>query len=92
MAPGRTALGVAAQPRGVRDDEGGVAMPPTRLLFRYSDGIKEWRDPPTVPDLGETLVRRDQEWIVSWIERDSDDTTIVALKRAPNTEQAPRAR
>jgi hypothetical protein len=58
-----------------------------RLLLRYSDGTSEWRDPPTVPDVGTLLNRVGQEWVVASIEADSDDITVAVLRRAPKTAQ-----
>ena len=55
-----------------------------RLLLRYSDGTNEWRDPPTVPNLGAVVRHAGQQWIVAAIENESD-VTIAILRRAPKT-------
>jgi hypothetical protein len=57
-----------------------------RLLLRYTDGTCEWREPPTVPELGTTIRRAGQEWLVASIEDLSDDVTLAVLRR----EEKPR--
>jgi hypothetical protein len=52
-----------------------------RLLLRYSDGHREWRMPGEVPEIGTTLKRAGQRWIVAAIENESD-TPVVVLRRA----------
>lgn len=59
-------------------------MPSERLILRFSDGTSEWRQPAAnVPEVGSTLQRGDQEWVVTEIESETDDLTVAILKRAP---------
>jgi hypothetical protein len=60
-------------------------MPFDRLLLRYSDGYNEWRQPPTVPDVGTTVRRGDHEWVVTEIENTTEDLAVAILKRVPKT-------
>jgi hypothetical protein len=62
--------------------KGRSGIPSERLLFTYPDGGKEWRAPPVVPEVGETLVRRNQEWVVDTVETEHDGVTIVVLRDA----------
>jgi hypothetical protein len=63
-------------------------MPFDRLLLRYSDGYNEWRQPPTVPDVGTTVRRGDHEWVVTEIENTTEDLAVAILKRVPKTPAA----
>jgi hypothetical protein len=57
-------------------------MKTERLLLRYSDGTSEWQTPATVPDLGSTIRRAGQQWVVASIETESD-VIVAVLRRAP---------
>ena len=52
-------------------------MQPERVRLHYSDGSTEWRQPPTVPEIGTVLTRGGKRWIVATIEQDDDLATIV---------------
>ena len=39
----------------------------------------------TVPEVGSTVNRADQEWVVTEIESETDDLTVAVLRRAPRT-------
>jgi hypothetical protein len=54
-----------------------------RVLLRYTDGTCEWREPPTVPELGATIRRAGHEWLVASIEDLSDGVTVAVLRREP---------
>lgn len=56
-----------------------------RLLLRFSDGASEWQTPGTVPEVGAIVRRGDQEWIVGAINADTEDATVVLLRRAPKS-------
>jgi hypothetical protein len=62
-----------------------------RLLLQYSDGGCEWRQPATVPDVGEIITRAGQRWIVASIDSDTEDMTVVVLRRAPKAPELTNA-
>ncbi len=55
-------------------------MPSQRVMYRFSDGGRELRQPATVPELGERLKRRGKEWAVIGV-HERGDITIVTLQR-----------
>jgi hypothetical protein len=66
-------------------------MPSERLLFRFANGMSEWRLPPIVPELGVEFERDGDLWVVDTIETDGDELTIVMLiraKREPSLDEA----
>jgi hypothetical protein len=58
-------------------------VPSDRIILRFSDGTSEWRQPTTVPEVGSTVTRGDQEWVVTEIESTTDELAVAILKRAP---------
>jgi hypothetical protein len=58
-----------------------------RLLLRYSDGQSEWRMPAEVPEIGTTVTRAGQQWIVAAVEDDGEDVTVAVLRRAPKPDK-----
>ncbi len=52
-----------------------------RLLLRYSDGRSEWCTPADVPEIGATVTRAAQDWVVSAIEDDSEGVTVAVPRR-----------
>ena len=58
-------------------------MPSDRLILRFADGTSEWRQPTTVPEVGSTLHRGDQEWVVTEIESTTDELAVAILRRVP---------
>lgn len=55
-------------------------MEPRRMLLSFPDGEREWRLPPDVPDVGATITRRGEDWLVETVETDHDGVTIVVLQ------------
>ena len=54
-----------------------------RLLLRYSDGRTEWRTPAELPEIGTTVRRAGQDWLVAAIENDGEDIPVAILRGAP---------
>ena len=63
-------------------------MQPERVRLHYSDGSTEWRQPPTVPEIGTVVRRAGKTWVVASIAQEGDVATIV-LRRVEATD-APR--
>jgi hypothetical protein len=57
----------------------------SRLLLKYSDGSTEWRMPPTVPEIGDTVRRSGNTWIVTELDLKTDGVIVAMLRRVSST-------
>jgi hypothetical protein len=63
-------------------------MQPERVRLHYSDGQTEWRNPPTVLEIGTEVRRGGRTWIVASIQPEEDVVTIM-LRRFDGTDARP---
>ena len=63
-------------------------MPSKRVIYRFANGDREMREPPSIPEIGDRFKRLGKEWVVTAL-REQGDITVVTLHRtSPERGQA----